>query len=330
MTNENPQTEYDSPWKQILQLYFQDFMLFFFPQAYEQIDWTKEPEFLDKELEQVVRDAELGKHLADKLVKIYLKNGEESWVLIHLEVQAQEDSDLPRRMYTYNYRIYDRYKRSVASLAILGDERVNWRPNQFGYELFGCSVNFQFPVIKLVDYSQRLSELESSHNPFATVVMAHLKAVETRNNRVERKQQKLVLVRRLYEQGFEREDILNLFGFIDWMLTLPIELEQEFWQEIRKFEESRRMQYITSVERIGFQKGIEESQNQIRQVLLKSLALGLKLKFGETGQSLLPEIESIQDISVLEAILSRIETSSNVSQLRQIYQSSTTDTQPEI
>lgn len=325
MTNENPQTEYDSPWKQILQLYFQDFMLFFFPQAYEQIDWTKEPEFLDKELEQVVRDAELGKHLADKLVKIYLKNGEESWVLIHLEVQAQEDSDLPRRMYTYNYRIYDRYKRSVASLAILGDERVNWRPNQFGYELFGCSVNFQFPAIKLIDYSQRLCELESSRNPFATVVMAHLKAIETRDNRVERKQQKLVLVRRLYEQGFEREDILNLFGFIDWMLTLPIELEQEFWQEIRTFEESRRMQYITSVERIGFQKGIEESQNQIRQVLLKSLALGLKLKFGETGQSLLPEIESIQDVSVLEAILSGIETSSNVSQLRQIYQSSTTD-----
>jgi hypothetical protein len=137
-------------------------------------------------------------------------------------------------------------------------------------------------------------------------------------------------VRRLYEQGFKREDILNLFGFIDWMLTLPIELEQEFWQEIRKFEESRRMQYITSVERIGFQKGIEESQNQIRQVLLKSLALGLKLKFGETGQSLLPQIESIQDVSVLEAILSGIETSSNVSQFRQIYQSSTTDTQPEV
>ncbi|WP_256871763.1 hypothetical protein [Nostoc sp. TCL26-01] len=113
MANENPQTEYDSPWKQILQLYFQDFMLFFFPAAHEQIDWTKQPEFLDKELEQVVRDAELGKHLADKLVKIYLKNGEESWVLIHLEVQAQEESDFPRRMYTYNYRIVRRAKARV-------------------------------------------------------------------------------------------------------------------------------------------------------------------------------------------------------------------------
>ena len=142
----------------------------------------------------------------------------------------------------------------------------------------------------------------------------------------ERKQQKLVLVRRLYEQGFEREDIINLFGFIDRMLSLPIELEQEFWQEIRNFEESKRMQYITSVERIGFQKGIEQSQNQIKQVLLKSISLGLKLKFGETDQNLLAEIEAIQDTSVLETILEAIDTASTVSQLRQIYQLPATDT----
>jgi hypothetical protein len=46
--------------------------------------------------------------------------------------------------------------------------------------------------------------------------------------------------------------------------------------------------------------------------------LGLKLKFGESGQELLPEIESIQDVTVLEAILQGIDTSNNVSQLRQI------------
>lgn len=225
MTNENPQTEYDSPWKQILQLYFQDFIQFFFPQAHEEIDWSRGNEFLDKELQQVVRDAVLGRRLADKLVKVYRTGGEESWIMVHIEVQSQEESNFAERMFVYNYRIFDLYKLPVASLAVLGDEQVNWRPNQFGYELFGCRVNFHFPVIKLVDYQQRQSELEVSRNPFATVVMAHLKAIETRENRIERKQQKLVLVRRLYEQGFAREDIINLFGFIDWILSLPIELE---------------------------------------------------------------------------------------------------------
>jgi hypothetical protein len=173
MVNKTPLTEYDSPWKQMLQLYFEDFMQFFFPQAHAQIDWSRGFEFLDQELQQVVRDAELGKRLIDKLVKIYRIGGEESWLLIHIEIQSQEETDFPKRMFVYNYRIFDRYDRSVASLAILGDDNINWRPSQFGYDLFGCTVDFQFPVIKLLDYKQRLSELEASRNPFATVVMAH-------------------------------------------------------------------------------------------------------------------------------------------------------------
>lgn len=320
MTNVNPQTEYDSPWKQILQLYFEDFMLFFFPQAHREIDWTRQPEFLDKELEQVVRDAELGKRLADKLVKIYRIGGEESWILIHLEIQSQSESDFSERMFTYNYRIYDRYKRSVASLAILGDEQVNWRPNRFGYELFGTKVEFQFPIVKLLDYQQRQSELEASRNPLATVVMAHLAAVQTKSDRLQRKQQKLSLVRRLYQQGFEREDVLNLLAFVDWVLTLPQDLEREFQHEVEQLEAEQRMQYVTSFERSGIEKGKLEA-------LLKGIALGLKLKFSESGQNLLPEIESIQDVSVLEAILEGIDAASTVSQLREIYQSPTTDTQ---
>ncbi len=316
MTNTNPQTEYDSPWKQILQLYFEDFMLFFFPQAHREIDWTRQPEFLDKELEQVVRDAELGKRLADKLVKIYRIGGEESWILIHLEIQSQSESDFSERMFIYNYRIYDRYKRSVASLAILGDEQVNWRPNRFGYELFGTKVEFQFPIVKLLDYQQRQSELEASRNPLATVVMAHLAAVQTKSDRLERKQQKLSLVRRLYQQGFEREDVLNLLAFVDWVLTLPSDLEREFLFEVEQLEAEQRMQYVTSFERSGIRLG-----------LLEGIELGLKLRFGTVGLSLLSSISTIEDVEQLRAILSGLETVSTISELRQIYQSPTTDTQ---
>jgi hypothetical protein len=303
MANKTPLTEYDSPWKQILQLYFQDFMLFFFPQAHSEIDWSRGFEFLDQELQQVVRDAELGKRLIDKLVKIYRIGGEESWLLIHVEVQSQEESDFPKRMFVYNYRIFDRYNRSVASCAVLGDDNIDWRPNQFGYELFGCTVDFQFPVIKLLDYQQRLPELEASRNPFATVVMAHLAAVQTRSNRSQRKQSKLNLVRRLYEQGFEREAVVNLLAFIDWMLTLPSE---------------QRMQYVTSFERIA---RMEE--------LVEAIKLGLELKFGPEALNLVPEISSLEDVELLRAVRNGIKTATTVDELRQIYQSSTIDNLPE-
>ena len=57
----NPQTEYDSPWKDILEIYFKDFLQFFFPNVHLAIDWTKPIEFLNKELKQVTRDAEVGR-----------------------------------------------------------------------------------------------------------------------------------------------------------------------------------------------------------------------------------------------------------------------------
>jgi len=39
-------------------------------------------------LRQVVRDADMGKRLADVLVKVWRKDRQESWLLIHLEVQG--------------------------------------------------------------------------------------------------------------------------------------------------------------------------------------------------------------------------------------------------
>ena len=311
----NPQTEFDSPWKDVIERYFQDFILFFLPQAHGEIDWTRDYEFLDKELQQVVRDAELGRRLADKLVKVWRTGGEEAWVLIHVEVQSQEESDFAERMFVYHYRIYDRYKRTVVSLAVLGDERSSWRPERFGYELWGSDVGLKFPVVKLLDYKQQWSALETSRNPFATVVMAHLLAQETRPDAQRRLASKLAITRRLYDHGYEREDVINLFGFIDWVMSLPASLEQEFRQEIQQLEAERRMPYITSVERSG-----------IRQGLLEGIELGLELKFGSEGLAILPEISGkIADVEQLRAILFGLKTVNTLKELRQIYQHSTPD-----
>ncbi len=66
--------DYDSPWKEMLELYFEEFMLFFFSKAHSGIDWSKGYEFLDKELQKIVHDAALGTRYVDKLLKIWRKN----------------------------------------------------------------------------------------------------------------------------------------------------------------------------------------------------------------------------------------------------------------
>lgn len=153
--NDTQMSDFDSPWKEIIEHYFVEFMQFFFPVAYEGIDWQRGYTFLDKELQKVVRDAETKRRQVDKLVQVYEKEGgAEAWVLIHIEVQSQTSQAFSQRMFIYNYRLFDRYAKEVVSFAILSDDSPTWRPSHFGYEKWGCKMWLDFPIAKLLDYKE--------------------------------------------------------------------------------------------------------------------------------------------------------------------------------
>ena len=268
----------DSPWKEVLERYFPEFLRFFFVDVYNDIDWERGYEFLDKELQQVVSDAELGRRLVDKLVKVWRKDGREAWVLIHIEVQGQREVGFSERMYIYNYRIFDKYKRPVASFAVLCDDEPGWRPEEYSYELWGSRAGLHFATVKLVEYEQEWERLEQSNNPFAVVVMAHLKSRATKRDVGERLRWKLSLVKMLYQKEYNREDILELFRFIDWVMRLPQELEDRFEAEIEAFEEEQHMPYVTSIERRAEDKGLQQGKYQGEAALLRRL---LARRFGE-------------------------------------------------
>jgi hypothetical protein len=139
MASRRPRVELDSPWKEALQVFLSSCLALLFPDVHDSIDWQRGYESLDKELQQIVRQARIGRRLADKLFKIWHKDGAEVWLLIHIEVQGKKERAFPKRMLIYAYRIYDRYRRPVISLAILCDDDPQWRPNQFTTEAGGCS-----------------------------------------------------------------------------------------------------------------------------------------------------------------------------------------------
>ncbi len=305
------QDAYDSPWKDIIETYFQEFMAFFFPDAAKDIDWDRKFEFLDKELSQVVRDATLGKRLADKLARVWRMDGEESWVLVHVELQGQYDAALSKRVFTYNYRIFDHHNRPVASLVVLADERPGWRPDGFGYELWGCKVGITYPIVKLTDYEDRWHELEGSGNPFAVAVMAHIKTRATRGDPEDRRKWKTYLTKRLYRLGYDKQDVINLFHFIDWMMRLPEEADHAFWAEIQAFEEEEKMKYVSSVEKIGRKQGRIEGK-------WETIELGLLLKFGDKGMHLMPKIREIKDVNRLNMIKDIVAASNSLDDVQKI------------
>jgi len=92
--------------------------------------------------------------------------------------------------------------------------------------------------------------------------MGHLKAQETRLDPDRRLDWKIWLTRRLYRLGYDRQRVLRLFGFIDWVLQLPEPQALDYWRQVQEIEEEKHMEYITSVERIGIEKGMQQGMQR--------------------------------------------------------------------
>ena len=277
--------DYDSPWKEAVESYFPEFIEFYFPEASRQIDWARGYQFLDQELRAVVQDAELGKRFVDKLAKVALLDGSERWMYVHLEVQGSAQAEFAERMFVYHYRLFDRYRQPVASLALLADTTASWRPNQFGYQALGCSIELNFPTAKLLDYATQQDQLYQNPNPFALVTLAHLLTQATRQDMNARFAAKWKLVQLLYQRGWDKQQVIDLFSVLDWMMRLPEQLKRSLWHNIEVLEEQEKMRYVTSVEQLYSEKWMQQGMEQgMQRGLLQGRAEG-RLEGEQSGEA---------------------------------------------
>ncbi len=277
-----PPSYADEAWKNALDVFLPEFMQFFYQEIAAQIAWEAKYEMLDKELQALSNKSKVGKKLVDKLIKVRLRSGATCFVLLHVEVQGQYKINFAQRLFEYFYRLYDRYRQPVLTMVVLTDNRPNWRPKSYPMQVCGHKVNhFRFLTRKLLDYRDQRATLLEHANPFATIVAAHLAALDTRTDPNARYQHKFALMRQLYRKGLARETIVNLFSFIDRVLTLPKEFEIRYNSSIKQLEGEHNVRYITSVERIGREQGLEEGLQQGQSTLLKTL---LESKFGTLAE----------------------------------------------
>ena len=162
----------DILWKGIIEDLFDDFLRYFFPDFSQKVNFRKKFEFLDKELDALLPEAEAGKRYADKLVKVFTKKGKAHFILLHIEVQGYKDVHFAKRMYTYFYRIMDRWQADVTALALYTDEDRNYLPTQYVYEFEGTTLTYKFNTFKLLHQVEQA--LEIPDNPFSIVMkVAH-------------------------------------------------------------------------------------------------------------------------------------------------------------
>ena len=217
----------DTLWKGIIEDLFEDFCAYFFPEWTTKVaDFSKPPEFLDKELEAIAPEEFNQKRYADKLVKVFTKQGKEQWILIHIEVQGYEDKTFAERMFIYFYRIRDRYQQKVMSLAILTDDNANFHPQKYTYEYQDTKHTYEFPSFKILQKTEQA--LQIPDNPFSIVMLTAKKALDKQN--LADSQQliwKRSLIQALKDAEYSSQKIRRILHFIRFYVSFDKEANQQ-------------------------------------------------------------------------------------------------------
>ena len=233
---------------------------------------------------------------------------------------------------------------------MLPDRQLGSRPATYELKYYGSGVEFQYLLFRLADFDR--DKLLADDNPIALVVLAAQDAERHRRRSQERYDVKWRLIRLLYRRNYTREEIVELFEFIDWVLQLSDGDEQRLWEDINKLEEVNRMPYITSVERIGIQKGIEQGfqqgkeegfqqgaqqgkeegfQQGAQQGREEGIQLGiletLDERFGDIPPAISDEIRQIEDQNQLRTLQRQAVRSASIDDFRQQLRNQTADSE---
>lgn len=148
----------DILWKNVLDEVFEDLIQFFFPRARQLYDMKRGFEFLDKELPEIYSEPYkgAGTRYVDKLVKVYRRGRRRSWILFHIEVQGKNVRYFGKRMFTYYYRILDRYGGPVTGLSVFTGPMGRNVPGRYVCCEQGSQLSYKFNTLCVKDYDDEV------------------------------------------------------------------------------------------------------------------------------------------------------------------------------
>ena len=236
--------DFDGFWKDLIARFWREMLLSVIPDLYYAADLSVEPEFLDKELRDVMQsfnyqqDEHNPPRFVDTLMKIMLKDGGDEWVLLHIEIQGAGGEDLPTRMHRYYCLLFAHHGRHPAALAILTAPRPKENKNFYEFSHFGTSLKYSYNCLDIESLDEEA--LKSSDNPFDVALYAARKAKQCRKNEM----QKFVYLREFWTllkaKGWAREDGKALLLFIERIINLKDEaLQMQYTEEYIKQEEEK-------------------------------------------------------------------------------------------
>ena len=105
------------------------------------------------------------KKITDKLVKVFLTNGSEKWLFVHVEVQSSFEKDFAERMFVYYMLIYQKYGQKITALAIFTHQDTPKHYDYYESNNYDTILRYQYNTYRIKDQTEET--LLQSANPFA-------------------------------------------------------------------------------------------------------------------------------------------------------------------
>ena len=295
--HENPERfDHDALWKDLIERFFYPMLLRAIPTLYHDADKTKPVRFLDKELRQVIKRIRERAKVADYLVDVPLKDGTNTWILLHLEIQGKSGGNLAFRMYHYRSLIFVMYKRPMAALAIITDDRPRNEQTHYSENTYETRIEYRYNRLVLKELNDE--ELLASENPIDLALFAAKKSLIHKNDEKRKYLYQKELIRLLKDRNWSQEDRYDLFLFIDRIIALK---DENLIEDIRKdgdeLWEGEDYMPITTAERAertythrGYRMGIEQGRaTGMQQGIEKGIEQGELKGKRETARNMLRE-----------------------------------------
>ncbi|MED3776230.1 DUF4351 domain-containing protein [Geobacillus stearothermophilus] len=259
--------DHDRLFKELIQTFFEEFILLFFPNMYEHIDF-RHLSFLSEELFTDVTAGE--KYRVDLLVETKLK-GEDGLIIVHIENQSYVQPSFPERMFIYFSRLFEKYRTNIVPIAVFSYDAIRDEPSSFTLQLpFGNILHFRFFTVEL--RKQNWRNYIRIDNPIAAALLS--KMGYTESERIELKKQFLrMLVRLELDEAKQR----LLIGFFETYVKLSDEEEQRLRNEVNQMETKEKeqvLELLISYEQKGKREGAKQKE---REMMRKMIAKGMSI-----------------------------------------------------
>jgi hypothetical protein len=255
----------DQNWKDIITDNADDAILFFKPDLAKDRDFGRNIQLAANELPEIDSGTDKGMRISDICMSVPVKGGTFTRIAFHIEQQHEPDGDFALRMFQSYYRVSDRLKIPVTSLAIFtGDiETVD----SFRASCYGTEINFRYNIYEVAKADDEA--LKRDDRVFALVALAAKRMLDARGDPRKRGEYSMELLELARRRDFETKKIRGVLKFIYGILRLGSDdIDQktrEVWKmKLIPIEEAVREIHIRQAKEEGFEKGVNNIARSMR------------------------------------------------------------------